>query len=241
MNIILFFVSVIGQLFIMRIHRKCLERALISPSLLTKIGTASSFTIFLISFFSKSTFGIVLIVLSCILNLLLVQIFEQRQLQQLRSLFPILIDAWILNLRLGLAESAAREKALDEIHPDFAKMLRTTLFGHFSSQKNSIISPLISQELESIKNSRHSALPRLENLRANLKRSAEFRRRSGQAIRQTQIQASLMMLLLIAISFLAIRRYGWSQVGDLVGLALILSSLGLLSIQFLTRKRHWKI
>lgn len=241
MSAVLFFISVIGQLFVMRIQRKCLERALISKNALTKIGTVASFTIFIVSFFSKNTFSAALIVVCCLVFLVIVHLFEQHRLRQLRSLLPTLIDGWILNLRLGLAESAAREKALADIHPDFGKILRTSLINDFSSNHGAIFDPMVARELQAITNSPHSALLRLENLRANLKKAAEFRRRSGQAIRQTQIQASLMMLLLIALSFLAIRRYGWSQVGDLVGLALILSLLGVISIQFLARKRNWKI
>nr|HNH44545.1 hypothetical protein [Agitococcus sp.] len=59
-----------------------------------------------------------------------------------------------------------------------------------------ILTTNIRRELENISLEQHSALPRLENLRQIIRKTADFRRKSGQAVRQTAIQSAFMLILL---------------------------------------------
>lgn len=240
MYFILFSILMFGHLFVIRMQRNSAERALISQNHLTKIGTAMTTCLILGAFFFSPAWSSAFALSVLALYAMLLRCLERRRLELYRRLIPNLLDAWILNLRLGLAESHARERALKEMDPGFAKLVRTGLHSPLATSDSSFFHPIIAKELQIITQTPHFALQRLECLRSNLKRASDFRRRSGQATRQTRIQSISMIVLLIALSLVAIKRYGWSRVGDLVGYAAVLAFIGTFTIQLVARKTKWK-
>ncbi len=241
MQAILFTVLVIGQMLVIRTQIKISERALISVTTLTKIGTAVLTFNFMIAFALGPTVATISILTISVLHWASLRLLELQKLRLIESLFPNFLDRWILNLRLGMSESYSRESALEEMDPHFAKLIRTLFLNGKTTHDHVLFDSMIKKELKNIATKPHSALNRLENLRSILKKSADFRRRSGQAIRQARIQAVGMVILLLAISFVALRRFGWNKVGDLIGLAVALSCCGGLAMNFLARKRKWKV
>lgn len=241
MQLILFSILVFGQLFVIRTRRIFSDRAMISQNHLTKIGTGTSTSLVLGAFFMSPLWASAFAIFVLVFFFAILKFMEHRQGEVFRAMIPNFIEAWILNLRLGLAESHAREKALQEMDLRFAKLVRTRLNSPFLRSDSLIFDPLLLKELRDIVQTPHLALQKLECLRSNLKRASDFRRRSGQATRQTRIQSLTMLVLLFALSGVATKRYGWSQVGDLVGFAIILASIGIFIIQLLARKTKWRI
>jgi hypothetical protein len=235
----LFSILLFGQLFVIRTQRSFGERGLISKDHLPKLGVVITASLIIGAFFLSSLWASAFALSVLLFYRVSLHFLERRQCELFRALVPILIDAWILNLRLGIAESHARETALSRMDSGFAKLVRTSLHSPNLLTDASVFEPLFIKELQNIAQTPHFALERLECLRANLKRTSDFRRKSGQATRQTRIQSLTMLILLLALSLVAIKRYGWSQVGDLVGLAVILASVGLAAIQLVARKTKW--
>src|SRR5262249_32882328 len=160
-------------------------------------------------------------------------LLERREIDVLKSEIAVFLDRWILNLRLGSALPVARESALREHSNAFQSLMRpvfTTRSGVIARDRHALLNPSVMRELEKLHAHPHSALPRLENLRQLLRKSAEFRRKSGQAVRQTAIQSTVMMILLFALMIFTLKRYGWKQSGDLILLSLGLASLGVVTM-----------
>jgi hypothetical protein len=181
---------------------------------------------------------------SVFLALLGVFLLERREIDGLKNEIPLFLDRWILNLRLGSAASAARESALREHSTAFQTLLRPVFNvqkANFSRPHHAILPPAFLHEIENLQREPHSALARLENLRQLLRKSAEFRRRSGQAVRQTAIQSAVMLILLFALIVFSLGRYGWQRCGDLILASLALSMAGVLLMFALSRKTKWKI
>jgi hypothetical protein len=162
----------------------------------------------------------------------------------LKSEIPVFLDRWILNLRLGSAPRSARDRALREHSEGFQMLMRPVFDTQNTSPlpRGHLIAPKIMlQELDSIQREPHVALLRLENLRSLLRKTADFRRKSGQALLQTTIQSSVMMALLIALVLFTLHRYGWRKSGDLIMGSIMLSLIGVVMMYFLARKTKWKI
>ena len=133
---------------------------------------------------------------------------------RLRSEIPLFLDRWILNLRLGSALSLAREMALREHSRNSARALAAPYSRAqcaARAESHLLLPPRTLDELERIHKEPHAALMRLENLRHWLRKSSEFRRKSGQATRQTAIQSAVMVCLLFALIGFTVHRYGWRK------------------------------
>jgi hypothetical protein len=97
------------------------------------------------------------------------------------------------------------------------------------------------QELKFLSGSAHSALARLENLREIVRKTEDFRRKSGQARRQTTIQAGVLLVLQFALAVFVYRRHGWQRHSDLIVISFLLAGCGLGWMRLLARKSQWKI
>ena len=242
--LILFAQLVLGILFVIRTLQIFRERALLSTSTVMKTGTAFVCACMNCSFFcAHSPVLATGLTTGCVVfTPLTLWLLEKFEVARLRSEIPLFLDRWILNLRLGSALSPARESALRE----HSGRLRTLLQPLFTAQsrggKSHLLLPQnILEELERIHREPHAALARLENLRQFLRKAAEFRRKSGQAVRQTLIQSLFMMALLLALIVFTVHRYGWKHCADLIFVAVALSTFGMIGMYFLARKVRWKI
>jgi hypothetical protein len=244
--VILYSQLLFGNLFAIRTLHIFHSRALLSVKMLTKIGTAFVCASALTSFYAAQNAFLCSCLIVSGLFILIISLFvcERRQIDALKSEVPLFLDRWILNLRLGLALPTAREAALHEQSEGFQILMRP-LFATRSvpgqKRRHLLFAAAALQELESLHGEAHSALARLENLRALLRKTSEFRRKSGQATRQSYIQATVMLLLLIALTLFTLYRYGWKQASDLITGAILLSAMGLVTMHFMARKTKWKI
>ena len=244
--LILYVQLVFGNLFVIRTLQIFRARALLSTPLVTKTGTAFVCTSFCVTFFcANSVFLSAGLITGCILlTIAALFAFERHEITELKNELPLFLDRWILNLRLGSALPTARELALNDHSEGFKNLLRP-LFAARNTLQNRRGHPLMRSkalaELEKLHLEPHSALQRLENLRRHLRKGAEFRRKSGQATRQTAIQSVVMLLLLIALASFTLHRYGWRRSGDLIAGAAFLSVIGVVSMYLMARKTKWKI
>jgi hypothetical protein len=243
---ILYAQMVFGILFVIRTLQIFRARALLSTPTVTKTGIAFVGACVIIGFFgTQNVFLCSFLITSCVfLMLIALFLLERRQIDSLKSEIPLFLDRWSLNLRLGSALPTARERALRDHSAGFQTLLRPV----FSTQNvkstrrhHALLSAAVMFELEFLQHEPHSALARLENLRQLLRKSAEFRRKSGQAVRQTTIQSAVMMIMLLALILFTLHRYGWRRCGDLIAGSVVLASLGVLLMHFLARKTKWKI
>ncbi len=246
MKLIFFLQTLLGILFVVRTSQLFRARALLSTALVTKAGTIFVCSaLFGAIFCGENVFAAVLTTCANLFCAFATLFWcERRQFDALKGEIPYFLDRWILNLRLGLAPTSARERALRDHSENFQALLRP-VFTSSSTRcvriSHTLLPPEVICELEYVQHESHSALKRLETLRDSLRKAAIFRRKSGQAVRQTQIQALLMMFLLLALTVFTLQRYGWRQVSDLVLASLLLSTLGALVMYFVARKSRWKV
>lgn len=246
MSFILCAQTIFGNLFVIRTLQIFFARSLVPTSELTKIGTtiicATILTVFFCSQTSTAAIFLVLIEQLAVIPLLLMR--EKKIIDQMRFEVPTFVNRWIMNLKLGAASVSARDKSLITHSEKFQALIRplfTASTANQMVQKHPLMSVAVARELVRTANEPHAALARLENLREMLRRAEEFRRKSGQATRQTTIQSTVMLILLFALMIFTLHRYGWRRSADLVLWSVLLSALGVVTMSFLARKTKWKV
>jgi len=246
MSLILCAQTVFGNLFVIRTLQIFATRSLIPTSALTKIGTAiicvASFVVF---FCDSSPILAGILILIAHLSVIPMGLYlERKKIAELCVELPTFVNRWIMNLKLGAASTSSREKSLASHSEQFQALMRplfSTTNAQQLSRKHPLMSLSVSRELVRTANEPHAALARLENLRETLRRADEFRRKSGQATRQTTIQSSVMLFLLFALMIFTLHRYGWRRCSDLVLWSVLLSAFGVASMSVLSRKTRWKV
>lgn len=243
MQLIFYGQMVFGILFVIRTHQIFRARALISAVTVTKTGTAFVFACLLIGFFATQNVFLRAGMLSLNLfgSVIALFLLEWREIDALKREIPLFLDRWILNLRLGNASLSAREFALKAHSLAFQRLMRPVFSVGSPRERHVILSRMVMREMEKLTQEPHSALARLENLREGLRKSADFRRKSGQALRQTAIQSVVLLVLLLALMLFTFHRYGWKRAGDLVLISGGLALTGVLIMYLLSRKTKWKI
>ena len=244
MSLILFSQLMIGNVFVIRILRKFRERSLVSEDSLTKIGTLTLTIISSIGFFPPSRLSFSFSLVAICISAMLLALFslQRRQIDALKSNFPLFLDRWILNAKLGSSISSARERALIEESVVSQRLLRAFFNStRAECEKHAFLDDHVALELKEIGAQTHQAIARLENLRLHLRRTSDFRRKSGQALLQSRIQMITIGVLVLALQVYDVRRYGWSRVGDFILLSLALSAIGIVVMNILASKRRWRI
>jgi hypothetical protein len=242
--LILFAQTMFGIVFVIRTMHVFRVRGLLRQDYVTKTGTFFV-TILCLARLWRVDSPITQL-FSCAISmcgpLIFCLIGERIQLRSLRARVPLFLDRWILNMKIGNSLSSARDAALREETENFQALVRPLFEApRAGPPRHSFLSSQVVRELQNIVRSEHSGLARLQNLRQFLKKSDSFRRKSGQAVRQTAIQSAIMTVLLVALSLFTIRKYGWARSADLIGLATLLSTTGVLLMVHLSRKSKWKL
>src|SRR5690606_1476942 len=101
--------------------------------------------------------------------------------------------------------------------------------------------PTVARELAQIHRHEHAILARLQNLRQLVRQSDNFRRKSGQATRQMQIQSVVMLALHFALCGFVMMSKGWSTNLDIIALATLFSLTGAAIMTRIARKTKWKV
>ena len=244
MKPIAFVLSLFEILFVLRMARVFRERAVLPQlTILTiVIATLGSSLGIRMWFGDDSTWVWAPTLALAALPLPLFVFLERKTIADFRLRLPIFLDRWLLNLRLGNSVVVARERALAEENSALRALLEP-VFGTRGGERagHLLLSPSLRREFETVSREPFSALARLENLRRGVRKTAEFRRKSGQALRQTRLQSGVMLVLVFAFSIYTIARYGWAKTGDLVSLAILLSLAGVVTMHFLSSKKKWKV
>lgn len=244
MALILFLISMFGNLSALRVLRVFRSRALISPNALTKIGTGACVMMNIIIFFCASDMMLSLIALITTIALIyfVLWCFECRQIDGLKKEVPAFLDRWILNMKLGNSLSSARDAALRETGERTNSLLQPLFLSTQADQRNHLIlDAKILHELLLLAQLPHSALQRLESLRQMMRKTEEFRRKSGQATRQTAIQSSVLLILLVGLAIFTVHRHGWHRSSDFIIISISLSAFGVFCMRKLARKTKWKV
>lgn len=246
----LFAQTMFGNLIAIRILRKFRDRSLISTTCLTKIGTAFALittSIAICVAFSQPN-DTRLSFFTVICAIVALQIFlrrlESRRIEMLLGFFPRFIDHWLLGLRVGLAPKSAAEEALRGTDDAFQTLIRPLLQSSevpLDSRRHLFLRERILLELRLVQTQPHNIVPRLEALRDFLHRESDFRRKSGQALRQAAIQSAVMLALHFALSAFMVARSGWERSVDLILIATALSFFGAFLLRWLARRIKWSI
>ncbi len=244
MSLIFFAQTMFGNMFAIRTLRKFRGRALISTSKLTIIGTSFAFIIAAETFFLQNhpRIAVFVLVISLIFLQLALHVHEQRRISLLLRGFPVFLDRWILNLRTGMSTTAARDRALAATEPLLRNLLTPliTASDGVEKRRHRLFSEEITSELRAIQNQNHNTITRLQNLRANVRRASDFRRKSGQAMRQSAIQSFVLFVMHFALAGFTFWRTGWKN-ADLILIATALTLAGALILRVLARRIAWTI
>lgn len=247
MPIILYMQLVLGNLFVVRTLAVLRKRSLISTSAVTKTGILYVSATSCVVLFGerRAVFCLSMIVVLMVSTLISLLVWEKHQLNRLKGEFPLFLDRWILNLRLGLALSSARERALQH-HSHRFQLFLQPLFATQDRpakgfRRHQLLDDHVVADLERMAQEPHCALARLECLRELLRKTDDFRRKSGQATRQTCVQCVVLIALLIALGIFTVRRYGFTQSFDFIAASALLSSAGMIAMVLLAKKRKWKV
>lgn len=240
----LFLISMFGNLSVLRLLRIFRSRALISTNALTKIGTFAFTSMNCAIFFIAHDFVTALLTSTATVGVVysMLLMFERRQIDGLKKEIPSFLDRWILNMKLGNSLSSARDAALRELDARTNSLLQPLfLSAQTESRNHLILDARILREVTLLSQLPHSALQRLENLRQMMRKADEFRRKSGQATRQTAIQSSVLLILLLCLAIFTIHTRGWHENSDFIIISLLLSALGVGCMRILARKTKWKV
>jgi len=243
-TLIFFLCLMFGLLFVIRTMHVFRARNVIRANVVTKIGTVMLSALIWSSFcWHGNLFRALLIALTLIVSpLILFFILERKRIAEFKASVPIFLDRWILNLRLGNSVTSARDAALRDECEDLQALLRPVFANRASEPTEHILLPQnVLKEFAQIAGSTHGALARLENLRDYVRKTSEFRRKSGQATRQTAIQSLVMMVLLFALGVFTVHRYGWTRTADLVTFSALISFIGVALMFYLARKTRWNL
>jgi len=246
MTFILLAQTLFGNLIAFRILRRFRNRSLISTTSLTKIGTAFAAATALASvfLFSSARFMPLFTVCAAIFLIVMLKVREMRRVSRLENEFPRFLDRWLLNVRTGRAMLPAREQALAACDEQFQLLVRP-LFD----AKNSVhgapahlfLSNYALTELRAVQSESHNTAARLQNLRESLARESDFRRKSGQAMRQAAIQSTVLAFMHVALTGFTAARSGFWANADLMLISTALTLAGMLLLRLLARRIQWSI
>lgn len=247
LSLILSLNLILGIVFVIRIIGKSKSDPLLSPVLLTKIGTTLVCSQIFVAFigFDHKIPAILSIHLFAICVFLALKVARSHTRSALSAEFSGFIEDLVMNLKLGMALSQASLLALQERSETFSgaitSLLRAQSIYLGQARRHLFVSPRALEELRLSQQQPHTALKRLSSLREEHQYLSEFRRRSGQATAQARIQSLIMWVLLFALSVGVIWNSGWTRARGFLVTALVLFVLGQLVFSRITRKGRWKL
>ena len=119
-------------------------------------------------------------------------------------------------------------------------MQNVTFTQQINQNINNLFIKTIVKEFIVADQTEHLAILRLENFYSSLKKTSEFRRRSGQITSQIQIQLVLISVLYIAVLITGVKWFSLNALENLYLLSLFLFFMGLYMIFRIKRSFKWK-
>ena len=247
MKLILSLNLIFGFMFVIRNFNKSSSDPLINNQLLPKIGTAIICCQIFVAFFAINHPILVILAIHALsfLYFMLIKNVRSRQFAQLNAEFSLFIQDLVMNLRLGIGFSRSADLARQSRSPIFAQSIHHLIYSQSiyigQSRQHLFLLPQWIEQLKLAEQNPHNSLKRLVSLREELQNLSDFRRRSGQATAQAQIQVIVLWILFVALSFVSAFQFGWSESSKYIGVSALMFVLGQLVFKSITRKHKWNV
>lgn len=233
--------------FVIRTIRKYSSISFFEKSRMTKIGTLILFISFCFSWLVSTssplffTPTLIVLLLSPLLHFALGKQLETRY----RKAFQDFLHGVILHMKCGQSLHSSTKMNLNLLpkilHSDITQILEKRIlknstfpFESLKFHRNHFL------EFQKIANQNGKQLDQLCLLQKQMHLDALLRHRSSQALLQTKIQSFFLCLLYCGVSLYGVQTYSWTHFKPFLLISLTLLALGLLLLQFLTRKKKWK-
>lgn len=244
----LFIIFLTGFLFVIRILIHFHQKRLVHKSALTKIGTL--YFIYLVAL-SRMHLNLLMMSLMTWMPLLVLilgePILRRWRHKKFRERFYFYLSEVILTMRVGSPFRTSLMQVNNEVEDIFfqMKMKEVIDFVVFSQQVSthdvsSFIQGVV-REFKKVDEQPHRGLDRLENLRRKLYIESDFRRRSGQILMQTRMQAFIMAGLYFAVLIFVLFRYEWRDYLRLISISGWLFGVGFMWILQAGKKKKWMV
>lgn len=169
---------------------------------------------------------------------------EKGVIARLQHEFPLFLAKWRLNLRVGIPATMARERALNDSDETFRTLLRP-VFGLTDSKHVPVSHAFLNEnclrELIELQKQSHNTVLRLTEVRASLIRESDFRRKSGQALRQAWIQSLVMVALHFALCVFVGFRSGFLRNFDVIAASTVLTAAGAWFLRLIAGRIRWSV
>ncbi len=244
-----FVIVLSGLLFAYRIATVVIDRYhLLTRSLMTKIGTTYFIQLFVISSFQPRRY-VLLWVSAFVPHLFFVAIMCGLRLsraRRFRKQFAESLSLLILKMRSG----KAFRHAFAEVTSESETMMKVRLgeirdLVVFSQQQNRLPPSEFIQEIVTefriADRETHAALRRLHTFRSRLRCEDDFRRKSGQVLRQIRAQSLLLTGLYLAVLIFVVTRFGFQKNSTCIAMSLFFFGCGLAWIWTGGRRIRWKV
>ena len=151
----------------------------------------------------------------------------------------------ILKMKTGSSFRDSVEKVCFNFDSNFNFTLKKIMqFVTFSQQTeqniNNKLIKIIVNEFKYADQTEHLAISRLENFYNSLKKTSDFRRRSGQISKQVQVQLVLIVVLYVAVLIAGAFWFSWESLENLYLISLFLFFIGVYMIFRIKRSFKWK-
>ena len=244
-----FIIFISGFMFASRMREEFIERQnLVASTLMTKIGTAyfciiafailflrSSLQLWLIVFVPQLTFFIFIV---CLKN--------QRR-SGFQEKFANILTRLILKMKAGRGFRQALGEIILEVDPQMrirlSEVRDLVVFSQHDATETAIspsLAPIIS-EFRLADQLPHAALRRLQVFREKIRCENEFRRKSGQILKQIRAQSLLLSGLYVAVLIFVARHFDALKHARLIFCSISLFCAGLFWIWWGGRRWKWKV
>lgn len=248
--LITYAIALSGILFAVRTTSLVVVRYhLLNREVMTKIGTC--YCVMLVTaliFLSRTSVSLLWLLTFAPQVMFILAMFALRvhRTVSFRKRFTDSLSLLILKMRAGKGFRQALMEVITEGEPHVRVRLgEIRELVVFSPQQESVsetkfVRDIIS-EFRLADSSPHSALRRVQAFRDRLRAEDDFRRRSGQVLRQIRAQAVLLSSLYLAVLLFVIRSFGYESVATLVLMSVFLFVCGITWIWCGGRKLKWKV
>lgn len=172
--------------------------------------------------------------------------YMHRREKLFHSEFRMFLDRVILQMKSGFAFRHAMQIALEPCDAFVQQKIRKIIeMISFSSRTpaqnwNSQLQEILG-EFQEVDRQSHRALHKLESYREKLFIVDDFRRKSGQAVRQARVQSILMAVLYLALLIYVLLNFSIDENSAIIFISVTFFVTGIFWIHFKQRKSKWNI
>lgn len=240
----IFFVS--GLLFGFRTIIQLLHERLLDRYTLTKIGTLLVLLVVIASAIFSAREMVVIISLILGGFVALAPIVAKRRERLFQRACLAAIEETLLAMKSGHGFRQSIEEAIRRCDSfTQQKLLEIMQLVAFSPQncppQASPFALFLAEELRQVDLKPHRAIQRLEVLRERFKFEQNLRRRSGEAIKQVQMQAVVLSFLYVALLVALSFQVPLYKYKNLIGVSVFMMFLGFAVMVWLLRRFKWRI